>query len=139
MAGETDPASVRYVITLVHGTFATSAPWLEPDSPLSTTLRKRLGDGLKVVPFRWSGNNSPRARRQASAKLAKQLAGQVDSHPGAQHYLVGHSHGGTVAVSAAVISGVLDRIAGIVCLATPFIVARERDLGRYRVETLVGI
>lgn len=134
-----DAASVRYLVTLVHGTFATNAPWLGKDSTLSTALRNRLGDGLKLVPFKWSGNNSPRARRQDSARLARQLACQVGCYSGAQHYLVGHSHGGNVALSAAVTSGVLDKIAGIVCLATPFLVARERDLGRYRRETFVGI
>ena len=46
-----DSASVRYLITLVHGIFATNAPWMTPESTLSTTLRDRLGEGVKLVAF----------------------------------------------------------------------------------------
>jgi pimeloyl-ACP methyl ester carboxylesterase len=137
--GPSDAVSAEYLVTLVHGTFATSAPWMKDESTLSETLRQRLGVGLTLVPFNWSGRNSPKARLAAADCLATRLARQVREHPDAKHYIVSHSHGGAVALRAAVKSGVLDRIAGIVCMATPFLVARDRDLGRGRTETYVGI
>jgi len=134
-----DARSVEYLVTLVHGTFATDAPWMRADSTLSKTLRERLGAGLTLVPFNWSGRNSPTGRLAAADCLATRLARQVREHPHAKHYIVSHSHGGAVALRAAVKSGVLDKIAGVVCMATPFLVARERDLGRSRGDTYVGI
>lgn len=138
-AGPIDATSVRYVVTLVHGTFATGAPWMNEDSTLSKALRHQLGEGLKILPFNWTGKNSPAARQQASADLAAQLAVQVKDYKNAAHYVVSHSHGGALALSAVVKLGVLEKIAGVVCMATPFLVARERDLGRGRVETFVGV
>jgi pimeloyl-ACP methyl ester carboxylesterase len=135
-AGSTD---VRCVITLVHGTFATNAPWTTAASSLSQALRERLGDGVRIAPFQWSGRNSPAARRQAADELARRIAGDVQAHPGAQHFVIGHSHGGNVAMAAAVRSGVSERVGGVVCLATPFLLARDRDFGRDGLGFLAGL
>lgn len=133
-----DSTDVQYVITLVHGTWAKNAPWIEPQSELSRVLQKRLRDGVKVFPFRWTGGNSHTARRQASEDLKKALTQRLQDYSAARHYLICHSHGGNVALRAMADSSLQEKIDGIVCLATPFLVARERDLGRNPLKHLVG-
>jgi hypothetical protein len=68
-----DARSVEYLVTLVHGTFATDAPWMRANSTLSKTLGQRLGAGLTLVPFDWSGRNSPTVRLAAADCLATRL------------------------------------------------------------------
>jgi hypothetical protein len=80
----------------------------------------------------------------------------MEKFPEARHYVIGHSHGGNVAMYAlgdglrcppsdgidpngARAAGVLrERISGVVCLATPFLVRRVRDLGSNQRELLTG-
>ena len=51
----------RIVITMVHGTWARSATWVNPDSRFGWYLRHVLTPAL-VIPFRWSGRNSVKVR-----------------------------------------------------------------------------
>jgi len=86
---------VRFVITLVHGTWAKRAAWLRPDSTMSKMLAQLPG-GARICPFIWSGRDSNRARHLASKKLESELACRVKAYPSARHYLICHSHGGNV-------------------------------------------
>src|SRR6185436_6680725 len=95
----------------------------------ATALRARFGDSVHVVEFRWSGRNSTSARHKASLELAGHLKALEQTYPNARHYLVAHSHGGNVALYAAASAEIHSLIAGVVTLATPFIVCRERNLG----------
>lgn len=136
-AGEREGTKELHVITLVHGTWARNAGWIRPRSALSRALRERLGQDTKIFPFIWSGHNSPSARSLASERLRKKLALRLKDYATARHYIVCHSHGGNIALTA--VAGadsekqagtdLAKRIDGIVCLATPFLVARKRDLG----------
>ncbi|WP_188555480.1 alpha/beta fold hydrolase [Edaphobacter dinghuensis] len=92
--------SAKTVVTLVHGTWATNAAWVEPSSKLSSELLARLPQPLVTNVFRWSGKNSASARNSAAANLAEQLRKLIDANPGARHYVIGHSHGGNVALKA---------------------------------------
>jgi hypothetical protein len=49
--------------------------------------------------------------------------------PDAQHFVIGHSHGGNIAFQAMRDAAVESRIAGVVCLSTPFLCAAPRNLG----------
>ena len=53
------------VVTLVHGTFATAAPWTKPDSALCRRLKNEFGDKILIEPFSWSpADNSIEADKE---------------------------------------------------------------------------
>jgi len=82
------------------------------------------------VPFRWSGHNSVSARFRAAQALAAKLGDMRQEWPEARHVLVGHSHGGFVALSALRGATQDERICGAACLSTPFLLARVRPMSR---------
>jgi len=133
-AGEREGTKARHVITLVHGTWARKAGWIRPDSLLSKGLRERLGPDTRIFRLVWTGRNSPTARAHAAERLRKKLALRLKDRPTARHTIIGHSHGGNVALHAVAGSDLENRIDGIVCLATPFLVAREREIGENHIE-----
>lgn len=114
------------VITLIHGTWARSAAWTLPSSPLSLALRKKL-DSKRVLFFRfgWSGKNSIKGRTSAGVVLNQNLKEIFARYPGAKHFLIAHSHGGSVALNCLdhEIATVVD---GIICLGTPVFVTKPR-------------
>jgi hypothetical protein len=125
------------VITLVHGTWGRGvlrasgdAEWTCEQSALVQGLRGRFGDALVVRRFRWSGGNSHTARQRAAVDLRRCLLKGLDGYPNEAHLIVAHSHGGNAALQALAHPQLQSRIAGVACLATPFITARDRDLGR---------
>ncbi len=122
-------SEVRRVVTTVHGTYAKRATWVEPDSKLGQALTQRFGASVAVVPFRWDGRNNPSARAQAKDKLREHLHCMAQKYKLAQHYIIAHSHGGNVAFYALRDKSLRDSIAGVACLATPFLVSRPRELG----------
>jgi hypothetical protein len=135
-----------YVITLIHGTFAPNAAWTQPGSDLRKFLERRLGGPGRVQfeVFNWHGflgtrfNNAHKYRRQGSQRLREHLAEVCKPFEGPKRFLIAHSHGGNVALHALAGSDLMDEIAGVVCLATPFLTARERDLGRQPLKQLAG-
>ena len=129
-----DAAKVERVITLVHGTFARHAEWMRDDQKLSRGLREELPN-THLSRFCWSGANTHTARLDAGDALATHLRTLVEQFPRAQHFVVGHSHGGNVALYAMKEpasgegSPVLgDAFSGIITLATPFVALRRRPL-----------
>jgi hypothetical protein len=125
------------VITLVHGTWGRGiiwpsgdAPWTTDASTLCRSLRERLGPDTVFRRFRWSGSNSHSARLKASHELRDFLQEGLKVQPDATHIVVAHSHGGNVALMALGDANLRERFAGVACLATPFIAARDRNLGR---------
>ena len=123
------------IVTLVHGTWGRGffgqkedADWATAESALCESLSAKFGDDIEIRRFRWSGGNTHTARIKASLKLREVLAKQIDQCPEHKHFLVAHSHGGNVVLSA-ITDDLKDKVEGIVCLATPFISAKKRDLG----------
>lgn len=117
---------LQYVITLVHGTYARKAKWLSPDSDLSKTIVEEFSHKVEIIPFFWSGGNSPASRATAADRLREQLQSQVVKWPWAKHYIIAHSHGGNVALYALRDSKLENDISGLICLATPFLLLRPR-------------
>jgi hypothetical protein len=126
---EDSPPQPSWVVTLVHGTFASNSAWTRPGSYLSTQLRQRLTDSaVEIRAFTWSGCNSESARREAASELRAHLQQMICTYPAARHYVVGHSHGGTVALQGVYADDAFARqVAGVATLATPFIQVRKRD------------
>jgi hypothetical protein len=119
----------KYVITLIHGTFAGNASWMRSRSLFRAQLRTEIPDPIVFKVFKWGYfNNSPRARSRATSDLQKRLKRTLLAHPDAIHVVIGHSHGGNVALQALKDPILSARIAAVVCLATPFIAARPRNL-----------
>lgn len=80
--------------------------------------------------FRWSGLNSHDERTTAAEALAKQLTTQMAEVPDGLHFVIAHSHGGTVAMYAARLlsSEHRGRLRGLVTLGTPFLRVWSRDV-----------
>lgn len=127
------------VITLVHGTWGRHSAWTSQSSRLSECLKKCIADEVFLRRFEWSGRNSPSARLNAAEKLRKDLRRAIDEYPAAKQFIIAHSHGGNVALYALRDGNLLANISGLVCLSTPFLYARKRDLGPHLDEMLVLI
>ena len=88
------------IVIPIHGTWSAPSTWKNLKGILHATYNlfrdKNLGGS-----FRWSGNNNVEARSVAAMQLIKfvrsQLKGKGESEP---ITLVGHSHGGNVAIEA---------------------------------------
>jgi pimeloyl-ACP methyl ester carboxylesterase len=84
-------------------------------------------DQTRTYAFRWSGGNDHEARLKAASDLAHRLEGLAAAFPTTRFLLVGHSHGGNVALAAMKAIPAAQRV-GVVCLATPFYNIAERTL-----------
>ena len=85
------------------------------------------GSPRLLSPFYWSGRNSVAARHEASAALRVFLRQKLIEYPSADHYVIAHSHGGTVAFKALSEDDLSKQIRGLVCLSTPFLNPRRRS------------
>lgn len=135
--GSTDPGhdAPAWIITLVHGTWGRSfipqpsrpgkEYWFEAGSSFRKDLDRQLSDrGLGPVEFEtieWSGSNSLTERSKAAARLARQLVAQHARAPQARLLVIGHSHGGNVALDVANHILMKDLPVSVVTLATPFL------------------
>lgn len=113
------------IITLVHGTWSKSAQWTKPSSNLCQAILGTLPANLLIFRFGWSGRNSIYARSNAAAALEHKLEELVSRYPAAKHFVIGHSHGGSVALSS-LNSTLADKICGMICLATPVLMGQPR-------------
>lgn len=118
-------ASTTCFLTLVNGTFAPRAKWVDPESDFSRGVLSASGKNITIRSFRWSGSNSFKKRRKAGLLLARELRAitlqQAQLGRRAKHLLIGHSHGGTVCAYAAQACGKSTGVSGILFLSTPFL------------------
>lgn len=132
---------IKRVVTLVHGTFARHAPWMQ-DTPkkveegaLCSALRGI--EGTAIRRFCWSGGNSHSARLQAGHDLAIYMQDVKKQFPDdARHFIIAHSHGGNVALYAMEHEGPTGKklgedVTGVITLATPFLTLTKRPLPRF--------
>lgn len=121
------------LIVLIHGTYAADAKWPHEDSNfckwLGTSLKEQGAGTIVFAQSPWSGGNSDLDRLEASIDLRARLAAFRLSHPDYVTFLVGHSHGGNVALHALSHSQEdRDQVAGVVTLATPFLLYDEEPV-----------
>ena len=120
------------VVTLVHGTFASGSPWTQEGSEFRSLLQEASTCRIVFRRFEWNGENGHHSRTQAGSSLASFLHEGVCLHPTATQFVVAHSHGGNVCLYALRDSTISAHISGIVCLSTPFLACRPRDLSDAR-------
>lgn len=117
-------------VLLVHGTWANGLMrpqqrWFDKDSMVYQLLSNHLPPDTEIESFIWSGQNSIASRNTAAESLCQYLQSSVAKNPHADHIIVAHSHGGTIAADAlSRLSGRstdLSSVKGLICLATPFV------------------
>ena len=96
-------------VVTVHGTGDTAehldgSKWFQRGSEFSDALKDRLserGVDIEIVPFIWSGANSASEREAGAESLAKVIKQTAQRFCGV--HVIGHSHGGNVANTAALL------------------------------------
>jgi hypothetical protein len=119
-----------YAITLVHGTWADTRGWVAPGSVLRRELEARLGS-VVFREFPWTSAHTHAARTEAGVRLARFVRGGQGQYPEARHFIIGHSHGGIVALYAMRDAAADKVVSGIITLATPFVSGRRRRFRPY--------
>ena len=71
-------------------------PWWRRWSLFNCEIRRAFGAECEIREFRWSGQNTHEARMKAGADLAQRIEKEA---LGRRIHLVGHSHGGNVALA----------------------------------------
>lgn len=116
-------------IILMHGTIlfpwmrTSVRRWTRPGSAIRDALQRQFGDRCLIETFDWSGRNSFNARLSAAKELEARLTG---GDPGVRNFLVCHSHAGNACLLACRSDRVRATVAGIVTMATPFLLVRQR-------------
>jgi hypothetical protein len=83
---------------------------------------------VRFRAFCWSGRNTNSDRVNAASALRLFVRKNIETWPKARHYLVCHSHGGTVALYALNDVDFAKLLAGVITLSTPFVYAERRPL-----------
>jgi len=122
-------------ITLIHGTrlglfhwFGRRQHWTGPDGFVRQSIEASFpGRSISFREFLWSGSNSHAARLKYSEKLRKDLLRAPDNLT--NHFLLAHSHGGTVASYALRDPDLQSKIGGLATIGTPFLLTRTLSWG----------
>lgn len=88
------------VIGLIHGTWDPDAQWCQCGSLLYRAIQKSVTGNPLVCSFTWSGKNSVKERKLAAEALRNKLAESQEKYARTSHMLIGHSHGGNIAIQA---------------------------------------
>src|SRR5262245_49703474 len=117
----------RDLIYIIHGSNAHTwwrrlanggYPWWRRWSLFNLELRRTFRDDCQIKEFYWTGLNTHEGRLAAGADLARAIRNE---QPDRKIHLVGHSHGGNVAL-VAVNELPKDRVQSVILLANPNIV-----------------
>jgi hypothetical protein len=121
------------IIILIHGTKAfpplmKRTTWTEPKSKCWSSLSSELaGRNILVYPLGWSGWNSFASRRKAQEALGVLTKKIKEVYPSSKQVIIGHSHGGSIALGALADKAVAVRISSVACLATPVLISEKED------------
>jgi hypothetical protein len=77
--------------------------------------------------FQWSAENEVEHRENAATVLLEDLKLLCDEYPKADHFIIGHSHAGNIALRALQNTTASTELSAVVSLSTPFLVASERS------------
>jgi hypothetical protein len=141
----------RIAVITVHGTGDTAdvddgPKWFQRTSTFTEQVKARLavkGFAADIIPVRWTGANSARARETAADELADEIKGLRREY-GGQVHVIAHSHGGNVANEAA--SHLRwgrrpgkERIASLTTVGTPFFKVRTGAAERFAAFAFLGL
>ena len=131
---------MQFCVILIHGTYARDARWTKPEtSKLCDYLKTQFGDDIQFDRFEWKAPNRHKARSEASRQLLEEYKTKKTFFRRKEipHFLIAHSHGGSVLAYALRENPVFaEALAGVAFLSTPFIQARERLTTRWVLELL---
>ena len=105
-------------VFLVHGSFAGNETWpliVKDKVSFASELKRASGKLSTIHHFVWSGQNNHQARLDAAENLAREIEEFTEKED--RIAIVGHSHGGNVALLAA--SKISQPIDLVICLSTP--------------------
>ncbi len=125
---EASPKNPAAIVTLVHGTFAPFADWTQHGSALRNAIETHVQGPVAFRNLIWSGRNTVAGRQAAADQLSDMLETSCANTPDIPHVVVAHSHGGNIAMTALSRSETLRERCGLVCLSTPFLVMRPREM-----------
>lgn len=129
---------MRTKLILIHGTFARNARWAKKDSPLPKYFLRHLDPHLEMTTVPWSGANTTAAREAGIQNLIAEIDATLRDGP-ARCIIIGHSHGGTIAVQAVKRNPSWTNVI-VVCLSTPFVSVRPRRTNTVaRVSMFTGV
>jgi len=117
-AGRARQASDRVLVFIVPGTYGNQWFWpnvIPGKATFASELLSALAPGSKLYPFLWASSVYHDKRVEAARNLAELIdrdAGEFD-----RVCMVGHSHGGNVALMAAALCR--HKVDTIICLSTP--------------------
>lgn len=127
------------IIVPIHGTFVRSASFSQTDSTLAVAIRTAINQPVLMDPFCWSGANNHSDRLRAAEALCSKVFNLRLAKPLAKIVLLAHSHGGNIALLAARDERVGKEVAGIVCMATPFLNIRVRNIKQMFRAAQIGL
>lgn len=119
----------KHAVILIHGTWGANADWVQTNSLFRNLLLKKLGEHFQVFSFRWEGKNLHDVRISAVSKLVEFMEELRVNSKISFFHLVGHSHGGNIAIGSLRNQSCYQRILSVTTLSTPFFVAQKRYLG----------
>lgn len=108
------------LVFLIHGTFAKNASWTRDGSPFRRQLVAESNADMAFEAPKWSGRNSGTARERAARGLARKLD-ELTPSSNRSVFVVGHSHGGNIALRALELANNPENVDGLICLNTPFL------------------
>jgi len=86
----------KTVWVLIHGTFAKNAHWYRKGGDFHQALARAAGPESEVRSLSWSGENSFEAREKAAERLTQKIIQRYS--PNDEINILGHSHGGNIAI-----------------------------------------
>ena len=116
------------IVTIVHGTYARHAKWMQDGQRLPDALGEP--DGTLLRRFCWRGRNRHADRAEAAIELRAVLVDLTTRHPAAEHHVVAHSHGGNVVLDAVSGGGEALRGVTVTTLGTPFLSMKPRPVSK---------
>jgi len=131
-SADSSTAGCGLIITLVHGTWGRGffAPLREEGTwfTAGSDFRKALAGALNkhrfsfsIYSFLWSGANSVRERDKAAHELAEHLRAKQLENSDSTQVVIGHSHGGNVALRALDQPELNQENILLATIATPFV------------------
>lgn len=125
-------------IILIWGTFARDADWVQQDSFLRQNLREHLDPEIDV-DFHihdWTGGNTHKDRNDGSVSLANTIT-ELKMQSDRRLFVIGHSHGGSVANNAMNYLRENTKPDGIITMGSPFFIVRPRNI--YLIGFMIAI